>query len=67
MGGMPHTEGTREYLVCERGSVALTVSGETFTLEPGDSLAFRGDQKHSYRNVGRSTAVAVSVIALAPY
>lgn len=66
MTGVPHTPGTREYLACERGTVELTASGETWLLDPGDVLVFRGDQKHSYRNPGRSTAIAYSVVALAP-
>jgi transcriptional regulator with XRE-family HTH domain len=66
MTGVPHTPGTREYLACEQGTVELTASGETWLLEPGDVLVFRGDQKHSYRNPGRGLAVAYSVVALAP-
>lgn len=34
-------------------------------LEPGDVVVFRGDQKHGYRNPGRGTAVAYSVVTLA--
>lgn len=64
MKGAPHVAGTREYLACERGSVELVASGEIFTLEEGDVVVFRGDQKHSYRNPGRVTAVAYSVVAL---
>ena len=66
MTGVPHTPGTREYLTCERGRVELTASGQTFALSPGDVVAFRGDQRHSYHNPGRERAVAYSVIALAP-
>jgi transcriptional regulator with XRE-family HTH domain len=66
MTGIPHTHGTREYLTCERGSVTLTASGESWTLSPGDVVVFRGDQRHSYRNPGRDRAVAYSVVALAP-
>lgn len=66
MTGVPHTPGTREYLCCQKGKVVLTASGESWTLTEGDLLMFRGDQKHSYRNPGRSTAVAFSVVALAP-
>jgi len=66
MTGVPHTPGTREYLCCERGEILLTASGEQWTLTPGDVLVFRGDQKHSYRNRGRKTAVAYSVVALSP-
>ena len=33
-------------------------------VEPGDVLVFRGDQRHSYRNPGRKTAVGYSVVLL---
>ena len=64
MTGIPHTPGTREYLCCEIGTIRLTASGETWTLEPGDVLVFRGDQKHSYANPARRIAIAYSVVAL---
>jgi len=66
MVGTPHTAGTREYLTCERGTVELAVAGEVHRLTPGDALVFRGDQRHTYRNPGRSSVVAVSVVAFAP-
>jgi quercetin dioxygenase-like cupin family protein len=66
MAGVPHTPGTREYLTCESGAVQLSVGGEAWELAPGDVLVFRGDQKHGYRNPGTDTAVAYSVVALAP-
>jgi transcriptional regulator with XRE-family HTH domain len=67
MVGVPHTAGTREYLTCERGKVELTAGGQHWELAPGDSLVFRGDQKHSYRNPdGRLGAVAISVVCFAP-
>jgi len=66
MTGVPHTTGTREYLTCETGQVQLTVAGQTWDLQPGDVIVFRGDQKHAYRNPGRQTAIAYSVVALGP-
>jgi len=66
MVGVPHTAGTREYLTCERGRVELSAAGESWTLGPGDVLVFRGDQKHSYKNVGESRVVAYSVVVLVP-
>jgi transcriptional regulator with XRE-family HTH domain len=66
MAGVPHTPGTREYLACERGTVSLTVAGETYTLGEGDVLSFRGDQRHAYHNPGTATAVAYAAIAFAP-
>ncbi len=64
--GVPHTEGTREYLTVEKGVIELTVAGETYKLTPGDVVVFRGDQKHHYANVGTGEAVAYSVIAFNP-
>jgi transcriptional regulator with XRE-family HTH domain len=66
MTGIPHTPGTREYLTVESGTVELSESGRVWILEPGDVVAFRGDQKHGYRNSTRSKAIAYSVVALAP-
>jgi transcriptional regulator with XRE-family HTH domain len=64
--GIPHTDGTREYLTCETGELLLTVAGEQWTLRPGDVVVFRGDQKHGYSNPGSKTAVGYSVVLLAP-
>jgi transcriptional regulator with XRE-family HTH domain len=64
--GIPHTPGTREYLTCEHGAIELTVSGKGYQLAAGDVVVFRGDQRHGYRNLGATVAVAYSVIAFAP-
>jgi XRE family transcriptional regulator, regulator of sulfur utilization len=64
MAGVPHTVGTREYLACEHGVIELHAQGEKHTLERGDVLTFRGDQKHSYANSGKLIAVAYSVVVL---
>jgi transcriptional regulator with XRE-family HTH domain len=64
--GIPHTAGTREYLACESGELELWASGEKYELGPGDVVVFRGDQNHSYRNPGKSRAVAYSIVVLAP-
>lgn len=66
MTGIPHTPGTREYLTVESGTVELSESGQVWTVGFGDVVAFRGDQKHGYRNPGRRKAIAYSVVALAP-
>ncbi len=64
--GIPHTPGTREYLTCERGEIALTVAGETRRLAPGDVLVFRGDQRHGYSNPSPGVTVAYSIVVFAP-
>jgi transcriptional regulator with XRE-family HTH domain len=62
--GVPHMPGTREYFTCETGEVAVTVAGEPFRVHSGEVLTFRGDQRHSYRNAGRTAAVGYSVVLL---
>ena len=64
MVGVPHTPGTREYLTCESGELELVASGESFRIGKGDVVVFRGDQKHSYVNIGRKIAVGYSVVML---
>jgi transcriptional regulator with XRE-family HTH domain len=66
LSGTPHTPGTREYLTCESGELILHVGGTEWRLEPGDVVAFRGDQRHGYSNPGARTAVGYSVVILAP-
>ncbi len=63
--GVPHTAGTREYLTCESGQIVLVVAGERWDVAPGDVVVFKGDQRHSYRNPARATAVGYSVVVLA--
>ena len=64
--GSPHAVGTHEFLFCEKGRLDLWVAGQHFDLARGDVAAFTGDQRHSYRNAGRSVAVGFSVVCLAP-
>jgi len=64
--GVPHTPGTREYLTCEAGEIELVASGESFLLQGGDVVVFRGDQRHSYFNPGRRPAVGYSFVMLQP-
>jgi transcriptional regulator with XRE-family HTH domain len=64
--GIPHTPGTREYLTCEAGEIELVASGESWRVAPGDVVVFRGDQRHSYTNHGKQTAVGYSVVMLEP-
>jgi transcriptional regulator with XRE-family HTH domain len=62
--GVPHTPGTKEYLACDRGTLVLAVAGRKLTLEPGDVVAFLGDQRHSYANPGSVHASGTSAVVL---
>jgi transcriptional regulator with XRE-family HTH domain len=58
----PHAAGTREVLVVLSGSMQIEVGQKTFDLDAGDSVSFRADQTHAYRNPGSSEARAHNVI-----
>jgi XRE family transcriptional regulator, regulator of sulfur utilization len=66
MGGTPHTQNTKEYLLCCKGQVELTLHKETYLLQKGDVLAFPGDNPHSYRNPGSTDNLCISVVAFSP-
>ena len=58
----PHLRGAEEYLTVFQGQVEVTVAGEVFLLEEGDSLRFRADVAHGYRNRGREEAALSMLI-----
>jgi transcriptional regulator with XRE-family HTH domain len=60
----PHSPGTQEILTCELGRIEVSLGSESITLGPGDVAMFRADQRHSYKNLGRRTATAYSVVTV---
>lgn len=60
--GVPHPPGSREYLICETGSVTLTTESQRWVLEAGDVVVYRGDQSHGYLNPHDVPAVAFTMI-----
>lgn len=58
----PHLRGAEEYLTVFQGQVEVTVAGEVFLLEEGDSLRFRADVVHGYCNRGREEAALSMLI-----
>lgn len=66
MRGVPHAAGTREYLHCVQGEMLIIVSGESYHISRGDVFAFPGEMHHSYENLGKTKAIGLSVVAIAP-
>ncbi len=62
MAGHPHLIGAKEYLTVIKGEITVFVAGEKFIVGESCVLAFPGDQAHSYRNTGRTTAIAISIV-----
>ena len=52
----PHMPGTEEYITVFGGVVEIEAGGECYRLEDGDSIRFRADCPHAYRNVGDVTS-----------
>lgn len=61
--GAPHGAGSREYLVCELGTVTLRTLSRQHRLGAGDVVVYRGDQPHAYANPGQTEAIAYTLIA----
>lgn len=52
----PHLSGSEEYITVFTGQAEITVAGERYLLEKGDSIRFCADVPHSYGNTGAETA-----------
>jgi quercetin dioxygenase-like cupin family protein len=59
---LAHLQGTEEYVTCFEGSIEVVVDGKSFLLNCGDSIKFRADVEHSYKNIGEETATLSMVI-----
>jgi len=53
-----------ELVYCVRGRVTFTIDGQDYALGPGDSLHFKSDLPHFWKNSGRSKAELVLVCSL---
>lgn len=66
MKGIPHRSGTKEYFHCVQGEVTVTVYSQKYVVKKGDVFAFPGEANHSYANLGKTGAVGLSVVVMAP-
>ncbi len=57
----PHFEGTREFLVVQKGQVKVESASDSETLSPGDSASYRADVPHAIVNSGKGEAVVFLV------
>lgn len=58
----PHMSGTEEYITVFSGRIDICADCEVFALSEGDSLRFKADTKHSYKNVGEDTVLLSMLI-----
>jgi transcriptional regulator with XRE-family HTH domain len=52
----------RHSILCLCGQVELELEGQTYCLNPGDSLAFNSDAFHRWRNTGNTTGITALVL-----
>jgi XRE family transcriptional regulator, regulator of sulfur utilization len=57
-----HPDGTEEFLTIYQGEITVSVNIEEYTIHKGDSIRFKADRPHGYRNSGNELAVINMVI-----
>ena len=62
LSAQPHLAGTEEYITVFDGTVEIIVENESYHLQKGDSIKFKADTNHGYRNTGDNTAFLSMVI-----
>ncbi|MES2568770.1 MAG: XRE family transcriptional regulator [Verrucomicrobiota bacterium] len=53
----PHFEGTREFLVVEKGRIRVESGADSEELVSGDSATYRADVAHAILNIGKGEAL----------
>ena len=61
----PHPQGTQEFLTVFSGEVIVEIEQQTYVIQKGDSIHFKADVLHSYRNV-RNTKCEISMVIYYP-
>lgn len=52
----PHLKGTTEFITIFAGKIEIYADGQRFAVEKGESIRFKADTKHSYKNIGDTPA-----------
>lgn len=58
----PHPGGTQELLTLVSGDLSIRVADDEHELAPGDSIRFKADVPHAYRNAGSALALFTMVM-----
>ena len=56
LDAQPHLSGAEEFITVFAGGVEIRVEEEVYALAQGDSIRFRADVPHGYRNSGTAAA-----------
>ncbi|SRR5579884_1542164 len=63
----PHVAGSREYVAIEQGTLQLTLNGEVYLLQAGDSIYYAGDCYHAFANPGEVPCIYYLVMDVTPH
>jgi transcriptional regulator with XRE-family HTH domain len=63
-GSIPIVHTGHEFVFCLEGRLTYTIEGQTYTLDPGDSLLFEAHLPHRWQNVGET--VSKSLLIMCP-
>lgn len=64
-GEEPITYRGEEIVLCTRGTLVFEMRGQEYRLRPGDTLHFKGNIPHTWRNPGPGEAEMIMVCAFA--
>lgn len=53
----PHLKGTTEFITIFSGRIEIRADGQRFSVGKGESIRFKADSAHSYRNTGDEAAI----------
>ena len=65
-GKKPMKHKGEELVYCLQGKVEFKIKGETYVLGPGDSLNYRTQVDHKWKNIGEKKAKLIWVLAVPP-
>ena len=53
----PHLKGTTEFITIFTGKMEIYADGQRFVVEKDESIRFKADTVHSYKNIGSESAI----------
>lgn len=58
----PHDDGVEEYVIVTEGQIEICINDKSFILQKGDSIKFKGNRSHSYKNTSQDKSVFQNII-----
>nr|WP_294148200.1 XRE family transcriptional regulator [uncultured Clostridium sp.] len=58
----PHLKGAIEFITVFTGQIEIETDGRQFVIGKGESIRFKADNMHSYKNIGNETAILHMII-----